>query len=91
MAKELWERQVNEGRKAFAAFVVYRDMGEHRSTAKVAQALGKSKQLMDRWSSAWEWVLRVQAWDALADQERRTAALAAHRAGWTDRAFRCTD
>ena len=48
---ELWERQDGETAQAFQAFAEYRDMGAERSLAKVAQKLGKSKPLMERWSS----------------------------------------
>ena len=51
-----WERQKGETPQAFEAFSIYRDMGSSRSTAKVGRKLGKSKNLMDRWSSRWEWV-----------------------------------
>lgn len=70
MAKEAkpWERQDNETPKQFEAFKTYRDMGEERSLAKVGQTLGKSKALMDRWSSANSWVDRAAAWDAEQDR-----------------------
>ena len=57
-----WERQPEESLKAFEAFTTYRDWGPNRSNAKVAQQLGKSKTQIDRWSSKWSWVVRVQAW-----------------------------
>ena len=68
-----WERQFDESRKAFEAFVVYRDMGPTRSQEKVARELGKSAQLMARWSSKWSWVERVMAW---VDEQDRQARLA---------------
>ena len=46
-----WERQPHESAKAYEAFCSYRDMGSSRSTAKVQQEIGKSKRLIDRWSS----------------------------------------
>lgn len=72
MAKDVkpWERQDGETPKQFEAFAVYRDMGEERSLAKVGRALGKSKALMDRWSSANSWVERALAWD---DEQDRIA------------------
>ena len=63
-----WERQDGETPKQFEAFVVYRDMGENRSLVKVAGVLGKSEQLMSRWSSANRWVERVTAWDDEQDR-----------------------
>lgn len=71
-----WDRQPEETTKAFAAFALYRDRDpQDRSTAKVGRALGKSKTLMDRWSSQHHWVARVRAWDTEQDrltQRRRT-------------------
>jgi hypothetical protein len=64
-----WEQLDNETDVAYEAFRKYRDMGAGRSTAKVAQALGKSKTLMDRWSSANQWVIRARAFDANEDKE----------------------
>lgn len=76
---EPWERQRHESHQAFQAFAAYRDMGTDRSTAKVAQRLGKSKTLMDRWSSRWAWVSRAQAWDAELDRQNRQAQEQARR------------
>lgn len=73
-----WERQAKESAPAFEAFAMYRDTPPgSRSYAGVAQALGKSKTLIDRWGRAWRWVDRVAAWDALIDrqvQERNASA-----------------
>lgn len=71
MANELWERQDNEGGKAYEAFCVYRDMGLDRTTRKVAAVLSKSEQLIRRWSAAHEWVKRAGAWDAEQDRIAR--------------------
>lgn len=64
MSMFAWEQQVKESGEAYEAFICYRDQprGE-RSQVKVAEALGKSTQLISRWSSAWNWVARCQAWD----------------------------
>lgn len=67
---EPWERQQGESRQAFEAFAAYRDM-ENRTLAKVGRQLGKSKALMERWSSAWEWGKRTAAWDAEQDRLAR--------------------
>jgi hypothetical protein len=71
MAMFPWEQQLKESEEAYEAFIRYRDQprGE-RSQAKVAESLGKSTQLISRWSSTWNWVARCQAWDA----HRQTAA-----------------
>lgn len=68
---ELWERQEGESAQAFQGFAAYRDMGADRSLAKVAQKLGKSKALMERWSVRWQWVIRADAWDDEMDRMSR--------------------
>jgi hypothetical protein len=73
--ESLWEQQPGESVKAFEAFSVYRNLGVRRSTARVAQQLGKSKTLMDRWSSQWFWVERVRAYDRDLDKKAREQAV----------------
>jgi len=68
---EVWERQEGETAQAFQAFAAYRDMGAERSLAKVAQKVGKSKPLMERWSRRWQWVIRAEAWDDEMDRQVR--------------------
>ena len=70
---ERWERQDGESAQAFEGFALYRDMGAERSLAKVAQKLGKSKALMERWSVRWQWGQRAEAWDAEFDRMVRRA------------------
>lgn len=60
-----WERRDDETPMAYAAFKEYLDQGADRSTAHVARALGKSKTIMDRWSSRHEWVSRSRAFDSI--------------------------
>lgn len=67
---ELWERQEGETTKAYAAFCVYRDLGSDRSLSKAAESLGKSKPMMEQWSSKYDWVKRAEAWD---DEQDRIA------------------
>jgi len=48
-------------------------MGPQRSLAAVGQQLGKSRVVIERWSSKFDWVSRVQAHAAhLAEIERKT-------------------
>lgn len=68
LAEPLWEKQKGESKKAFDAFVLYRDGGKHRSYAAVASELGKSKTLIERWGRTWHWVVRVAAYDRYLDQ-----------------------
>ncbi len=64
-----WERQQGESEKAFEAFALYRDMGTERSLRKVEQELGKSRTLMCRWSSKYQWCERAREYDN--DKERQ--------------------
>jgi len=60
-----WERQAGETYKAYAAFLVYRDLPlDVRSIALTADKLGKSKQGIQIWSSKYKWRDRVLAYDA---------------------------
>jgi hypothetical protein len=68
-----WFRQKGETRKAYQAFAIYRDLGAARTLAKVAQKLGKSIDLIKRWSSQWEWVDRAASFDANEEWERMVA------------------
>jgi len=58
-----WERQKNETRKAYEAFLAYRDMGLPRTLVAVGKALGKSTTWMTVWSAKWSWVDRVAAYE----------------------------
>lgn len=68
--QELWERQAGESSVAYEAFLLYRNMGHEtegekkkRRLASVAEKLGKSLKLMERWSFTWDWVERARAYD----------------------------
>lgn len=74
---ELWERQPNESEEAWEAFVLYRELGDDRSLAKVCSVLGKSDTMLDRWSSRHRWTDRVQAWDRQLDRAVSAAAASA--------------
>jgi hypothetical protein len=75
---EPWDKLPGESAQSFEAFTVYRDLGAERSLKKVAQQLGKSGTLIDRWSARDAWVVRVDAWDVEMDRQHR-AYLIAHR------------
>ena len=68
---EPWERQDGETAKAFEAFAIYRDMGPDRSLRKVVQSLNKNLTTIAEWSSKYDWVNRVAAWDAEQDRIAR--------------------
>ena len=73
---ELWERQPEETARAFEAFVIYRDMGANRSIRKTAQQLNKNCTTIAEWSSKYDWVKRVAAWDAEQDRIARNELMA---------------
>lgn len=78
-----WEQQDKETPQAYAAFRIYArqpyatpspDRKKHsRSIASVAQELGKSVSLCERWSRRWRWVDRARAYDADKRQADRDA------------------
>jgi hypothetical protein len=67
--REIWNRLPGESEEAFGAWVLYRDMEPPRSLRRVGEELGKSETLMERWSSRWRWVRRLEAY--LQDREQR--------------------
>lgn len=69
-----WDRQKGESRQAFDAFAAHRD-ATTRSLTEVARGLGKSRALLDRWSSRWSWVERSRAWDQFVDQEKQRSQI----------------
>lgn len=78
-----WDKMPEESTKAFEAFARYRDLGAQRSLSKAAAELGKSKPLLEGWSSKYSWQERITAWDAAQDRvnrrERRRAIVTMSR------------
>lgn len=72
-----WERQPGESEEAFVAFATYRDLESPRSLREVAKACEKDPSLIGRWSSRYDWIVRVAAWDRQRDEARRNADLKA--------------
>lgn len=71
-----WEQWERETPKAFAAFCSYRDLGSQRSHEKVREKSGKSpgyERVIRRWSSRYDWVNRVTAWDNRLQEKVRVA------------------
>lgn len=67
-----WERQPGEPRRAFSAFVLFRDMGDERGVVKVRTDAGFAatpKTLMN-WATTWRWVERADAFDRMLDRKR---------------------
>lgn len=82
-----------ESAQAYQAAVAYFEMGADRSQEAVSQKLGKSRQLMSRWSAQHDWPERARAYDAQlaelaaeAHQTRYLADLEAHRVRSTEAA-----
>ena len=79
---EVWERQEGETSKAFAAFLLYRDLGRSRSLASASSIDGvntvKTRQFQ-LWSSKYNWVKRCQAWDEAQDKIRDAQRLEVQR------------
>lgn len=75
-----WERLPNESPPAWEAFCAYRDQRAERSQEAVAKQLGKSRQLLARWSSTHGWVGRCQAYDSHLDRVKRQETEAETRA-----------
>jgi hypothetical protein len=75
-----YDRQDGETTKAYAAFMVYRDMGATRSLTLVAEKIytpqsphnpPRNISQIERWSSQWNWVDRCKDYDGDREQERR--------------------
>jgi hypothetical protein len=63
-----WQRQPGETDKAWAAFVTFRNLEpSERSLSRVVSELGKSRGLIERWSSRNNWRERAEAWDEEQD------------------------
>lgn len=67
-----WDRQPGETATAYERFVVYLRLGENRSLRAVATKLGKGESYvrqLEKWSSKYEWVRRVEAHDVAELEE----------------------
>ena len=73
--EEIWERQPGESTQAFEAFRTYRDLGLKRSNKAVSDTLSKSRQLISRWKSTWNWDERVRAYDTALEREAHKEAV----------------
>ena len=82
-----WGRQPREGEAAYAAFLVYRDLGPRRSHEATRKGLGKRPGYLkpiERWSARRDWRRRAGAWDAHLQVERNRVA-AEEAAKWERR------
>ena len=61
LGPDLWLKLPNESEQAYNAWCAYRDMNPPRSLRNLAERLGKSRALLERWSSRWRWQKRLEA------------------------------
>jgi hypothetical protein len=83
-----FEQQPKESDKAFAAFSMYLSLGPDRSLVKTAAKLGRSKVLMEKWSSKFDWPARVAAYNAhmaLVEREAAEAMVRVKGVDWAKR------
>src|SRR3974390_2265337 len=83
-----FEQLPKESDKAFAAFSLYLSQGPERSLAKTAAKLARSKVLMEKWSSKFDWPARVVAYNshmALVEREAAEAMTRAKGVDWAKR------
>ena len=59
--REPWERRPDESPEAFEGFFAYRDSGPHPALEKAAKRVGRSRDLMARWSRRHDWRERAYA------------------------------
>ena len=79
LKRSAWDRQPCESRKAFDAFVIYRDLPDNRRLQVVADELHCSGANIRRWSSRWSWFSRAQEWDIFQDQAVQEAQVRERR------------
>lgn len=87
-AGRAFERFPGETDKAFAALQVYLELGSERSLELARQKLGKSKAVLERWSTRWNWVVRAGVYDnymANLEQAKRERALTSEAQKWAER------
>jgi hypothetical protein len=70
-----WDRQPQESHKAFAAFVIYRNLAGDRTYQEVAQMLRCSGSNVRRWAAKWAWNFRAHEWDTYQDQKAQEALI----------------
>jgi len=70
---EKWDRLPNESAKAYSAFCAYRDYGPNRSLENIRQIMDKppSRNWLGKWSSKYNWVERVKAYDDYMERLKR--------------------
>jgi len=87
-AARAFEQQPNESATAYAAFVVYRELGPKRTLLETARRLGKSGSLLGRWSQRHNWAMRVKNYAvrmAAVEQAAREAVVRQRVMDWGER------
>lgn len=64
----LWDQQLKESSRAFAVFLVYRDLGLRRSCSSTAKQMKMNRSAVIELSKRHNWQKRVRAWDAHVDK-----------------------
>lgn len=85
----IWGQLPRERAKAYAAAKLYFEMGPDRSLAELARRVGKSHDLMKRWSAKFHWQERATArdqWLAHIDEEAQEKQRRTKAALWAARA-----
>lgn len=76
----LYSRLPGESKKAFDAFVIFRDLGGARSIPLVARQLGSaSTRYIEAWSAKYNWPGRVDAFDRDIETDQLKIKMAAER------------
>lgn len=77
MPDEPWTKRDDETQRAYNVFCVYRDLGPNRSLQKChdhEDVYGKGPdniRQIEKWSSAYDWVARTEAYDQYLEEQRR--------------------
>src|ERR1017187_262000 len=83
-----WFRLPGEGRKAYAAFKRYYEMGPQRTIDAVAKTLSRERSQIGDWSGLYPWVERADAyldWVATIEQEEVERLARQDTAKWKQR------
>jgi len=70
-------RKANEGPEAWAAFLIYRNLGSNRQYMQVAREVNKTPQQISKWALKHNWKQRVLIYDRENEAAQRRAELEA--------------
>lgn len=86
MARNPWERMPGESAAAYAAALMYFELGADRSQNAVGNKVGKTRQHVSRLAMKYEWSERARAWDTHCLKLKLDADIAAMKAAAAARA-----